>query len=79
MTRHRWGDKVANSPNKTERECTNGCGIVKVTRHESEGGLVLHLSKRDYGRLERLAREWNLTDAEAAEMLLSEAMTTRRR
>lgn len=41
--------------------------------------LALHLSKWDFGRLERLAREWNLTDAEAAEMLLSEAMTARNR
>lgn len=40
--KHRWGDKVAISPNKTERECCNGCGIVKVTRHETEGGRDLH-------------------------------------
>lgn len=31
--RHRWGNKIAH-PHKTERECLNGCGIVKVTRHE---------------------------------------------
>lgn len=36
--RHRWGDRSVISPNKTERECLNGCGIVKVSRHESEGG-----------------------------------------
>ena len=42
MSRHRWGDKVAISPNKTERECLNRCGIVKVTRHESEGGREVH-------------------------------------
>lgn len=37
--RHRWGDKV-HFPlaNKTERECQNGCGITKVSRHETEGG-----------------------------------------
>jgi len=39
MSRHRWGDKVVISPNKTERECLNGCGIVKVARHEFWRGL----------------------------------------
>jgi hypothetical protein len=38
MTRHRWGDKIPITPNKTECECQNGCGIVKVSRHECEGG-----------------------------------------
>lgn len=35
MTRHRW-PKEGNviSPQKTERECLNGCGIVKASRHE---------------------------------------------
>jgi hypothetical protein len=42
MSRHRWGDKVVISPNKTERECLNGCGIVKVTRHEFEGARDRH-------------------------------------
>lgn len=43
MTRHRWPkDGTVISPNKTERECRNGCGIVKVTRHETEGGKDLH-------------------------------------
>jgi hypothetical protein len=42
MTRHRWGDKVVISPNKTERECLNGCGTVKVSRHEFEGGREIH-------------------------------------
>lgn len=32
--RHRWGEKVIVSPYKTERECLNGCGIVKASRHE---------------------------------------------
>jgi hypothetical protein len=36
MTRHRWGDKVV-FPHKSERCCAN-CGLVKVSRHESEGG-----------------------------------------
>lgn len=31
--RHKWGDKIVH-PYKTERECENGCGIVKVSRHE---------------------------------------------
>lgn len=35
--RHRWGEKVVISPHKTERECQNGCRIVKVTRHEADG------------------------------------------
>jgi hypothetical protein len=34
MTKHRWGEKTIVSPYKSERECLNGCGIVKVTRHE---------------------------------------------
>lgn len=38
MKRHRWGDKVVISPNKSERECLNGCGTIKVSRHENEGG-----------------------------------------
>lgn len=42
VKRHRWSDKVAISPNKTECECKNGCGIVKVTRHEWEGGREKH-------------------------------------
>lgn len=33
--RHSWPDHLTTRyPNKTERECANGCGIVKVTRHE---------------------------------------------
>jgi hypothetical protein len=40
--RQRWGDKVVITPNKTERECQNGCGIVKVGRHEMEGGWEVH-------------------------------------
>lgn len=31
--RHRWGDP-ARFDHKTERACLNGCGIIKVTRHE---------------------------------------------
>ena len=39
MTRHRWPkDATIISPNKSERECLNGCGTIKVTRHEWEGG-----------------------------------------
>lgn len=41
--RHRWGD-AQRFPlaHKTERACLNGCGIVKVTRHEAEGGRDVH-------------------------------------
>ncbi len=40
--KHRWGDKVYFPlANKTERECRS-CGIVKVSRHEHEGGRDLH-------------------------------------
>lgn len=42
MTRHRWGDRNVISSNKTERDCLNECGIVKVTRHEFEGGREQH-------------------------------------
>lgn len=40
--KHRWGDKTIITINKTERECRHGCGIVKVTRHEFEGGREQH-------------------------------------
>jgi hypothetical protein len=39
--KHRWGDKLVVNANKTERDCAN-CGLVKVTRHETEGGRDLH-------------------------------------
>lgn len=35
LSRHRWGPKTVVSPYKSERECQNGCGIVKATRHEN--------------------------------------------
>jgi hypothetical protein len=52
--RHRWSDKTPISPHKTECECQNGCGIVKVTRHETEGGRDLHWTEywRDLDRIE---------------------------
>jgi hypothetical protein len=32
--RHSWGARVSFPlARKTERECLNGCGVVKVTRH----------------------------------------------
>lgn len=40
--KHRWADKAVISPHKTERECAHGCGIVKVTRHETEAGRAVH-------------------------------------
>jgi hypothetical protein len=36
-TRHRWSEP-ARFPHKTERTCTHGCGITKVSRLESDGG-----------------------------------------
>lgn len=43
MTRHRWSEKTDHPlAHKSERECLNGCGIVKVTRHEFEGGRETH-------------------------------------
>lgn len=52
--KHRWGEKNVVSEHKTERECANGCGIVKVTRHESEGGREVHWVEfwRDLDRIE---------------------------
>ena len=41
MTRHRWAEPVR-FDHKSERECRNNCGILKVTRHESEGGKDIH-------------------------------------
>lgn len=42
MKRHRWAEKTTISLNKSECECQNGCGIVKVSRHEFEHGTPLH-------------------------------------
>lgn len=33
LQRHKWSDKTE-FPYKSERECTKGCGTIKVTRHE---------------------------------------------
>lgn len=54
MSRHRWADKVVISPNKSERECLNGCGIVKVSRHEFEGGKDIYWTEfwRDLERVD---------------------------
>jgi len=54
MRRHRWGERVVVSRNKTERECQNGCGIVRVTRHEIDGGREVHWIEfwRDIDRIE---------------------------
>jgi len=40
VSRHRWGEPLR-FERKTERECAN-CGLVKVTRHEFEGGQERH-------------------------------------
>lgn len=41
--RHKWADKV-DFPlaHKSERECLNGCGIVKVVVHQAEGPKDIH-------------------------------------
>lgn len=53
MARHRWGERNV-LPHKTERECLNGCGIVKVTRHEFEAGRDRYWTEfyRDLDRIE---------------------------
>lgn len=53
MTRHRWAEKAVITANKSERECLNGCGIVKVSRHEVEGGYERHW-KEFYRGLDRI-------------------------
>lgn len=40
--RHRWGEANVISAHKTERACLHDCGIVKVTRHETEAGRDVH-------------------------------------
>lgn len=40
--RHRWGEPSrffndSGEPTKTERACTHGCGVFKVTRHPPVG------------------------------------------
>lgn len=40
---HRWSEKKIISLHKSESCCLNpGCNIVKVSRHEFEGGRELH-------------------------------------
>lgn len=61
MTRHRWPKQpTIISPNKSERECLNGCGIVKVTRHEFEGGREVHWVEF-YRGLDRVGHRWQGT------------------
>jgi hypothetical protein len=52
VKRHRWGEKQV-FPHKTERQCLN-CGIVKVGRHEVEGGRDRYWTEfwRDLDRIE---------------------------
>jgi hypothetical protein len=53
--KHRWPkDGNVISPHKTERECQNGCGVVKVTRHEADGPRDVHWVEfwRDLDRIE---------------------------
>lgn len=54
--------------------------IIRVERPQrsEEFILPLHLHPRTAARLRNRAREWNLSEAEAAEMLLDEALDPRR-
>jgi hypothetical protein len=36
--KHRWSKHPVRFEYKTERACDRGCGLVKVTRHEWQGG-----------------------------------------
>lgn len=40
-TRHKWGEKVRFGNYKSEQQCLR-CELVKVSRHESEGGRDVH-------------------------------------
>lgn len=53
MTRHRWGDRNPVSLQKTEYTCRR-CGVVKISRHETEGGRELHW-KEFYRDLDKIA------------------------
>lgn len=40
--RHRWGDKIEFPlAHKSERQCKD-CPVIKVSRHETEGGRDIH-------------------------------------
>ena len=53
MKRHRWADKTEFPlANKSEQQCLD-CGIVKVSRHEIEGGREVHW-KEFYRGLDRV-------------------------
>ena len=55
-TRHRWGKPVRFGTYKAERECAR-CGVVKVSRHEFEGGREVHWQEfwRDEERIHHAA------------------------
>lgn len=50
-TRHSWGEKVAFGNYKSETQCLR-CGLVKVSRHETEAGRGVHW--KEYWRDEEL-------------------------
>lgn len=50
-TRHRWGEKVRFGNYKSEQQCIR-CELVKVSRHEHEGGRDVHW--KEYWRDEEL-------------------------
>lgn len=49
--RHKWGEKVRFGNYKSEAQCLR-CELVKVSRHESEGGREVHW--KEYWRDEEL-------------------------
>lgn len=57
--RHSWREPER-FPFKSERECRNGCGVIKVTRHESGTHWVEYwrdcecISKRHAPRCEKV-------------------------
>ena len=55
MTRHRWGNPLR-TDHKTERQCTR-CGMVKASRHESQGGKDIYWTEF-YSGLDRIEGGW---------------------
>lgn len=40
-TRHRWGERIACGPYKSERECSR-CGMVRASMHQNQGARDEH-------------------------------------
>jgi hypothetical protein len=41
MKRHKW-EESSREPHRTVRTCLNGCGVLKISRHEVENGRDIH-------------------------------------